>query len=208
MVKAPKAKSSMINIHPKRLHGEWDYGVALDQHTIRSEFRGYDEYNNRMYYTEYTKLGGLLHRLKYKGERAIVGEIADVAVKYLVDEQKKWPFDILAPVPPTKRRNFQAVLEMARGIRDGTERPMTLISVSGVDCRQLKGIDDPEERKAIMAGRKYRIVNPSRILGKRILLFDDLYDSGDTLNEITRKLRESGAKKVYVLTITKTKGKQ
>ena len=42
--------------------------------------------------------------------------------------------------------------------------------------------------------------------GKKVLLFDDLYRSGSTLNEITNTLyEEGGVSDVYVLTITKTR---
>jgi ATP-dependent DNA helicase RecQ len=40
--------------------------------------------------------------------------------------------------------------------------------------------------------------------GRRILLVDDLFDSGATLDEITRTLTEHGAAQVDVLTITRT----
>jgi predicted amidophosphoribosyltransferase len=42
-----------------------------------------------------------------------------------------------------------------------------------------------------------------------VLLFDDLYRSGETLKEITRVLMEEGqVSKVFVLTITKTRRKR
>jgi predicted amidophosphoribosyltransferase len=42
------------------------------------------------------------------------------------------------------------------------------------------------------------------VAGQRILLVDDLYDSGATLEEITRVLLRNGARQVNVLTWTRT----
>ena len=42
------------------------------------------------------------------------------------------------------------------------------------------------------------------ITGKRVLLVDDLFDSGATLNEITRMLLQHKVAHVNVLTLTRT----
>jgi ATP-dependent DNA helicase RecQ len=44
----------------------------------------------------------------------------------------------------------------------------------------------------------------SSIKGKRVLVLDDLFDSGATLEEITKLLKQAGADTVNVLTITRT----
>jgi len=42
------------------------------------------------------------------------------------------------------------------------------------------------------------------IKGKRVLVVDDLFDSGATLEEVTKLLKQAGADTVNVLTITRT----
>lgn len=42
------------------------------------------------------------------------------------------------------------------------------------------------------------------VRGKRLLVLDDLYDSGATLEEVTRVLRRAGAARLCVLTLTRT----
>jgi predicted amidophosphoribosyltransferase len=44
------------------------------------------------------------------------------------------------------------------------------------------------------------------IAGRRILLVDDVYTSGATVNECSRVLKTSGAKAVYVLTLARAVG--
>ncbi len=45
--------------------------------------------------------------------------------------------------------------------------------------------------------------------GRNILLFDDLYRSGETLKAVAQILKnKAGVKNVYILTITKTRSKR
>ena len=47
-------------------------------------------------------------------------------------------------------------------------------------------------------------LNPQKpIEGKRLLLVDDVYTSGATVNECSRSLKQGGAKKVYVITLAR-----
>ncbi|MBL8634234.1 MAG: hypothetical protein JNM40_13515 [Myxococcales bacterium] len=53
------------------------------------------------------------------------------------------------------------------------------------------------------------VVDAAQTQGKRILLFDDLFRSGSTMNAITEALLGPGqATIVYALTITKTRSNQ
>lgn len=49
----------------------------------------------------------------------------------------------------------------------------------------------------------YEIKNIKKIQNKKILLFDDVFTTGNTTNECSRILKENGAIKVGVLTIAK-----
>jgi hypothetical protein len=52
-------------------------------------------------------------------------------------------------------------------------------------------------------------VDRARVEGRRILVFDDLFRSGTTMNSITAALYDDGrAADVFVLTITRTRSKQ
>ena len=75
------------------------------------------------------------------------------------------------------------------------------------DAPELKGIFDFEERLCILKDA-FEIRDPV-VIGRTILLFDDLYRSGATLNAVTRFLKEEGkVKDVYTLTLTMTRRKR
>jgi len=62
-------------------------------------------------------------------------------------------------------------------------------------------LTEAERRKNV---RGVFSLNPQKpIDGKRVLLVDDVYTSGATVNECSRCLKQGGAKEVYVLTLAR-----
>lgn len=49
----------------------------------------------------------------------------------------------------------------------------------------------------------YKLVNKEKITGKTILLIDDIFTTGATVNECAKILKQGGAEKIDVLTIAK-----
>lgn len=50
----------------------------------------------------------------------------------------------------------------------------------------------------------FALHDPLLIQDKKILLLDDLYDSGVTINQISQILRRAGTDKIFVLVLAKT----
>ena len=71
----------------------------------------------------------------------------------------------------------------------------------------LKAIDDQTIRHEELAGAF--TARDTRFKGENILLFDDLFRSGETLSAITDVLRGNGKlSMVFALTITKTRSRR
>ncbi|MBN1298654.1 MAG: ComF family protein [Actinobacteria bacterium] len=49
----------------------------------------------------------------------------------------------------------------------------------------------------------FKVKNCIKVNGKNILLLDDVWTTGSTLNEISRQLKNAGAEKIYVLTVAR-----
>ncbi len=62
---------------------------------------------------------------------------------------------------------------------------------------------DKKNRKLNIKGA-FSINNPKKIKGKKVLLVDDVYTTGATVNECAKELLKNGAKHVDVLTIART----
>ena len=71
----------------------------------------------------------------------------------------------------------------------------------------LKGINDKRDRRKEV--REAFRVKDERFADKDVLVFDDLFRSGETLREVVRTLIEQGhVARVYILTLTKTRKKR
>ncbi|BCH62252.1 hypothetical protein RvVAT039_pl08950 (plasmid) [Agrobacterium vitis] len=93
---------------------------------------------------------------------------------------------------------------LADGIGASVQIPVIKCVATTRPTAQLKNENDPAKRKDLACG--LYAVDPRYTAGKNILLFDDVFRSGTTLNEITKVLLGQGqASSVRVLTITKTR---
>ena len=194
----------MVEISPRQIKGKWTLGYALDVHTTSSEYIGDNEYGHPQFDTQYSNMGGLLNRLKYKSDKSVLRIIIDTAGEFL--NSKNWPMELIIPVPPSREmRAFQPVVAVAKGLSKLTGiRLCTDCVVKIKRTPELKDIYEFNKRIEIL--KDAYAVAKHGIEGRNILLFDDLYRSGATLNAITQALKDKGkAKKVFVLTLTITR---
>lgn len=146
-----------------------------------------------------------MHRLKYKSDQTAAPEIISTAAGFLAPRRAK--FDLIIPVPPSTPRAIQPVILLAGSISSEIGLPVVAcITTTRPTTTQLKSISNPEKRKEALAG--LHAVDEMHTAGKNILLFDDLYNSGATMNAITDVLLQQGrAANVYAFTITRTRNR-
>ena len=193
----------MIKIAPRRIKGTWNDGYALDFHTVSSQYLGDDEYGHPQYVTTRSGIGELLYRVKYKRDRSVIDPIVTTAANFV--RGKSWPIDLVIPVPASRPRAFQPVVALAKGLAEDIKVGFCGGCVAKVkDIPELKNIFDFGERTKLL-GNAFQ-VDRSKVEGKHVLLFDDLYRSGATLNAVSSELKKSGkAASIYVLALTMTR---
>ncbi|HIJ52467.1 MAG TPA: ComF family protein [Planctomycetes bacterium] len=194
----------MMKISPRRIKGKWTCGYSLALHTLSSKFIGYNEYGHPQFDTTYSDMGGLLNRLKYKSDKSVLRIIIDTAAEFL--NSKSWSVDLIIPVPPSlETRTFQPVIAVAKGVSKFTGTKLCTDCVVKIKkTPELKDIYEFSKRIEIL--KDAYAVAKREVEGRNILLFDDLYRSGATLNAITQALKDQGkTKEVYALTLTMTR---
>ena len=195
----------MVEIHPQRIRGKWRSGYALDFHTTSSSPIGENAYGHMQFDTVRPPVAELLYRLKYRSDESVVADISSVAAAFLRQQGKG--FDLLIPVPPSAVRRLQPVVLLAQTIGAAIKVPVAFCVTTTRATGQLKDITDPDERAEALAG--LYAVDARQTRGKTLLLFDDLFRSGSTLNAITSLLQAEGsAAHVDVLTVTRTRSNQ
>jgi len=195
----------MANFQPRRIIGKWSQGYALDYHSVSSVFLGHNQFGHPEYDTKRSEVGELLYKLKYRSNQAAVGELAEAVERFI----KEWNpgADIIVPVPPSTQRSVQPVLVLTEAISKRLGIPLANCVKRVRDIPQLKNVYDLDERLKLLDG--LHEVDTSATQDKKILLFDDLYRSGATMNAITTALYEQGkAAEVFALTITRTRSNQ
>lgn len=198
----------MVAINPIELSGNWTKGYALDIHTIDSTFIGYNEYGHEVFDTRRSEIGELLYRLKFKSDKTALGEIIDTVANFL---ENSWKIvDAIAaiiPVPPSKNRAFQPVLEITKSLSSRLRIPFhDDLLVKTKETPELKDVYEYEKRMELL--KNAFDIGSNVLNGKSILLLDDLYRSGATLNAITEILyNQGGVHNVYVLALTRTRSK-
>ncbi len=195
----------MATISPQKILGKWSSGVALDVHTTSSTYLGVDEFGHERFDNKRSEIGELLYRLKYNADKSAADEIVATAVQFLTPYKAK--FELIVPVPPSIARAVQPVILMANGIGAALGIPVNDCIKTTRDPTQLKNVSDPAKRKELLAG--LYVVDPIFTTGKNILLFDDLFRSGSTMNAITDVMMQVGkTANVRVFTITRTRSSQ
>lgn len=193
-----------VEIDPKELKGDWNQGFALDVHIIDSTYVGDNEYGHPVFDNKRSALGELLFQLKYRNDSAALTQIVDTVSKFLKDSNLD--VDLIVPMPPSNSyRRIQPVVEIARKLSTVAEIAVSekgLLKVKSTP--QLKNIYDLAERARILADAF--AVTKDETSGKKVLLIDDLYRSGATMNAAARALNSSGeAQVVNVLALTRTR---
>lgn len=192
-----------VKIDPLKLTGPWADGHVLErQHTISSEFIGYDSNGHAQFDSKRSELGELVFRLKNRSDRATLDPIADTAAEFVLASGIQ--FDAVVPVPPSRRRAFQPVIEIANALGARLAKPVLLDVVAKVkETPELKDVFDFGERQKLLEGAF--AVDEKAVKGQRLLLVDDLYRSGATAAIVAKELMGAGVSAVYFLAMTKTR---
>jgi ComF family protein len=148
-----------------------------------------------------------IHQWKYEGKNILTPSFG----KWMIEGfYKYWDtsfFDLLIPVPLHKKRlkerGFNQALLLVKELSRATGIPYKKRilfkkkqSIPQVDLNLV------EREKSIRGS--FDINRKEEIKGKRILLIDDVYTTGATVNECSKVLISAGAKRVDVLTLAHT----
>lgn len=175
----------------EKLNGVWDVGWAVDLHTnMQPQFA-----------PERTPLGELVYQCKYKGKRQLAPEIAKQIITRVPSVVR---FDYLIPAPPSNSaRQFQPVFLIVDELSRITGVPVLhdLFAVS--PHAQIKSVSATERLDILR--QNISLAQKPKIKTKKVLLFDDIYETGSTLTVLCELLRPLAPIKICVLTATKTK---
>ncbi len=116
-------------------------------------------------------------------------------------------YDIIIPVPISKKRKKQRGYNQSEIIAKYLAKQLPLVEYQKDVLYKIKDTSpqsllDKEKREMNIQGAYY-IKNEKKVQNKKIVLFDDIYTTGATVNECSKQLKRAGAKEIGVLTLAK-----
>jgi len=150
-------------------------------------------------------LKDLILLYKYRKLKVLSVPLAEFILKKLNQEEDLWwGVEVLIPVPlhpnREKERGFNQAELLAAAIADKKDLPL----MTGVLIKTKNTLPQTSlaasERFRNAAGM-YKVAEPEKIVGKIVLLVDDVYTTGATVRECSRILLGAGAKDVRALTL-------
>ena len=191
-----------VGDYSKKAH--WVKGYAYDIHTLGSKCVGYRDDGSPIFDNTYSEMGKLVKEFKYYQDVSKLRYI----LQLLYHDEEFTSFisdiDVILPVAPSnKDRNFQPVNMLADAISNAWNIFFAEDMISTINTEQIKGA---------FIGEKYSKVKDSLIMNydlsekdANILIIDDVYDSGCTLQAYTDFLNSNGYNNIFVFTLTKTR---
>ncbi len=151
----------------------------------------------------------LIHSLKYERMTSLATKLGEKLTFLLKGEPRFAPAQGIVPVPlhPTKlrERGYNQSLLLAQEISRRSGLPLIDDGLLRVKRTKSQTKLTFEERVENVKGA-FRVSSRKKIEGKRLILVDDVFTTGSTLNSCAEALVKGGAKEVYGLTLTIAKG--
>lgn len=141
-------------------------------------------------------------RYKYYGCREYGDFYAKAMYRYAQKELREWSPDLIVPVPIHKSK------ERLRGFNQAAYLAERLSSYTGipVDMNLVQKVVKTKSQKKLNAMQRRKNLEKAFLVtkdirGKDILVVDDVYTTGSTIDAMAGCLRKKGAKNVYFLTV-------
>lgn len=165
--------------------------------------------DSKVYYTraiscvEYDDISKkLVYSLKYDKKRYIAYHMAEI----MADKFKEvniGKIDLIVPVPLHKakerERTFNQAYLIAKYLGRMLDKYVDNKSLVRIKNTKTQNKLTKDERKCNLK-KAFKVIERDNIRNKNILLIDDVFTTGSTVDECSKVLLGSGASKVYVLT--------
>jgi ComF family protein len=143
-----------------------------------------------------------LIRYKFNGAVAYAQVYAEFIAKSI--DENEISCDIISWVPIHRKRYRERGYDQSKLIAKALAKklgvPCRKLLIKGVNNKRHSSIDDREERKRNVSG-VYRLATKDALVGKRILLVDDIVTSGSTISECAAVLKGAGCTEIYAAAV-------
>lgn len=191
-------RTSLVTIGPARC-GKCGMGLVSERVTcMRCREADFVFESNVAIFPYSRQAKELIRKLKFEGRVRLAGLFADLAVAAFPPEWETYP---IVPVPSRPgRKTPDAVDRVATCLERHHARTVTrlLIRTGGV---QQKSLDLPRRRENLRGMIRLAPESGFSGLAPEVILLDDIFTTGATIDACARVLRDAGCQGVYSLTL-------
>ena len=149
-----------------------------------------------------------IYQLKYHNQRYVAKYFAqEICIKY-VEEIRRWRPQALVPVPLHRKRRRKRGYNQAELLAEEIGKilgiPVAANLVKRVHYTGYQKKLDPIGRKKNLEHAFAPGGDPARLPTdfRRVIIIDDIYTTGNTVDQVAKVLKTMGFQKVYFLTIS------
>jgi len=149
----------------------------------------------------------LISLYKYKGKESIlpifITLLSITYDKYYLNEEID--FITYVPIHPNRLevRGFNQAEMLAKGLHKYTNKPLINTLLKAKDTKKQSKQHKWERLSEIKGSFTLANTNSQELEGKNILIIDDIYTTGFTLNECASILQQAGASRIFGLTLAR-----
>ena len=197
----------------KILESEAVFGVDKYKNIKRKKENIKNNFNDKKYFDEHLYIflyQGIIRRIilkyKFQEEAYLYKTFVNFLLKNENFFEKIEKYDTIVPVPISKKRKKKRGYNQSELLAKEIAYNANLV----LEKESLYKIKDIVEQSKLNKENRlkniqgvYELVNKEKLNKKKILLIDDIYTTGSTVNECSKVLREAKPKKIGVLTLAK-----
>ncbi len=150
-----------------------------------------------------------IQKFKYRGKTGIGTALGNILADFVSGVWDMRAFDLVIPAPlhisRLRERGFNQAVILSQPISRRFRIPLDFSSLQRIRFTPPQVGMGRHERSFNVKGA-FAVKNHLAVVGKRILLVDDVYTTGSTLTECSHVLADAGAAAVAVLTLARTIG--
>lgn len=147
-----------------------------------------------------------IYRLKFRNQPKLAATLAQMMAERFCSQLSKLSIDLICDVPMSpqkqRQRGYNQAQLLAQQVAKQTNIPYAPL-LEKIKTTPEQHTLGAEQRKHNLKDA-YRVVSPQQVLGKRILIIDDVITTGSTMNECAHTLRDAGAEWVGALSFAHT----
>ncbi len=149
-----------------------------------------------------------LYRFKYQNRREYAEYYSAELVRVYGGWIKERGIQAVVPIPLSGKRRRQRGFNQAELVARKVAKRMNLpvygrLLIRTRDTKAQKELNDQERKNNLKRAFKTR---KNKVQLNHILLIDDIYTTGSTMNEAAKELKRAGAEQVYCLSISIGRG--